>query len=138
MPMQVELPVNGPERDASGSSARLAIFLSAAVCPGAGHFVQRRWILGMLYLAAFLACLVMMLFSVAAVIVPWIINQRIALDFAETGSNAPFRTVPLPKIMEALKELLIWLGLTVLVWLAALVDISTYARRQVRRRLDVH
>ena len=32
--------------NAPGSTARLAIFLSAAVCPGTGHFVQRRWILG--------------------------------------------------------------------------------------------
>ena len=126
MPAQVELPVSGPAHDASGSSARLAIFLSCAVCPGAGHFVQRRWIIGALFLAAFTACLVMMLL---AVVVPLMMNLRIALDFAEKGRSAIFRTISLVKVLT-------WFGLTVLVYLAALVDIIAYARRQARWRLD--
>ena len=126
MPAQVELPVSGPAHDASGSSARLAIFLSCAVCPGAGHFVQRRWIIGALFLAAFTACLVMMLL---AVVVPLMMNLRIALDFAEKGRSAIFRTISLVKVLT-------WFGLTVLVYLAALVDIIAYVRRQARRRVD--
>ncbi|MBU0716483.1 MAG: hypothetical protein KJ964_14095 [Verrucomicrobia bacterium] len=126
MPTQVELPVNGPTHDTPGSSARLAIFLSAAVCPGAGHFVQRRWILGSLYLAVFVACLVMTLLTV---IVPLMMNLRISLDFAEKGNSETFRTISIVK-------LLIWFGLSVMVYLAALVDIIAYARRQARRRLD--
>ncbi|MCX6993474.1 MAG: hypothetical protein NT011_10080 [Kiritimatiellaeota bacterium] len=128
MPVQVELPVSGPAHDASGSSARLALFLSAAVCPGAGHFVQRRWILGALYLTAFVACLVMMLL---AVIVPLMMNLRIALDLAEKGSNEAFRTISLVKVLTLF-------GLTVMVYLAALVDIIAYARRQARRQLNEH
>jgi hypothetical protein len=128
MPAQVELPVSGPAHDASGSSARLAIFLSAAVCPGAGHFVQRRWIMGALYLAAFVACLVM---TLLAVVVPLMINLRITLDFAEKGSSEIFRTISLVKVLT-------WFGLAVLVYLAALVDIIAYARRQARRRLNEH
>ena len=126
MPTQSELPVSGPEHDAPGSSARLAIFLSAAACPGAGHFVQRRWIMGVLYLAAFVACIVMALLTV---IVPLMMNLRIALDFAEKGSSETFRAISLVKLLT-------WFGLTVMVYLAALVDIIAYARRQARRRLD--
>jgi glucan phosphoethanolaminetransferase (alkaline phosphatase superfamily) len=123
--MQVELPVSGPAHDASAASARLAIFLSAAVCPGAGHFVQRRWILGVLFLAAFVACLVM---TLLAVVVPLMMNLRITLDFAEKGSSEIFRTISLVKVLT-------WFGLAILVYLAALVDIIAYARRQARRRL---
>jgi ABC-type Fe3+ transport system permease subunit len=122
----MELPVSGPAHDASGSSTRLAIFLSAAVCPGAGHFVQRRRILGALYLAAFVACLVM---TLMAVVVPLMMNLRISLDFAEKGSSETFRAISLFKV-------LIWFGLAVLVYLAALVDVVAYARRQARQRLD--
>ena len=125
MPAQVELPLSGPAHDASGSSARLAIFLSATVCPGAGHFVQRRWILGAFYLAAFVACLVM---TLLAVVVPLMMNLRITLDFAEKGSSEIFRTISLIKVLT-------WFGLAILVYLAALVDIIAYARRQARRRL---
>ena len=126
MPAQVELPVNRPAYDASGSSTRLALFFSAAVCPGAGHFVQRRWILGALYLAAFVVCLVM---AILAVVVPLMMNLRITMDFAEKGSSETFRAISLVKLLT-------WFGLTVMVYLAALVDIIAYARRQARRRLD--
>jgi len=113
------------ETNAPGWFARLAIFLSAA-CPGAGHFVQRRWILGALYLAAFVACLVM---TLLAAIVPQMMNLRITLDFAEKGSCEPFRVISLVKVLT-------WFGLSAMVYLAALVDVIVYARRQARRRLD--
>ena len=115
-----------PERDNPHSSARLAVFLSCAVCPGAGHFVQRRWVLGALYLAAFVICLVMM---ILAVVVPLMMNLHIALDLAEKGSSGIFRTISLVKVLT-------WFGLTALVYFAALVDIIAYARRQARRRVD--
>jgi len=114
------------ETNAPGSSVRLAILLSATTCPGAGHFVQRRWILGALYLAAFLACLVM---TFLAAIVPLMMNLRIIMDFAEKGSSEPLRVISLFKVLT-------WFGLSVLVYLAALVDIIAYARRQARRRLS--
>ena len=126
MPTQEEFPVSGPARDSGGSSARLAIFLSAAVCPGVGHFAQRRWVLGALYLAAFVACLVM---ALLAVIMPLTMNLRITMDFAEKGSSETFRAISMVKVLT-------WFGLTVLVYLAALLDIVIYARRQARRRLD--
>ena len=114
------------ETNAPASSARLAIFLSAAACPGAGHFVQRRWILGALYLTAFIACLGL---TLLAVVVPLMANLRITLDLAEKGSSEPFRVIPLLKVLT-------WFGLSALVYLAALVDIIAYARRQARRQLD--
>ena len=126
MPAQVELPVSGPEHDVSGSSMRLAVFLSCAACPGAGHFVQRRWILGVLYAVMFVACLVMTLLTA---IVPLMMNMRIAMDFADKGSSEPFQVIPMLKVLA-------WFGLSVLVYLVALVDVIAYARRQARRRLD--
>ena len=122
MPTQMEAPVNNAMRGTESSSARLAIFLSAAVCPGAGHFVQRRWILGALYLAVFVVCLGLTLLTV---VVPLMINLRIILDFAEKGSSETFRTISIVKVLT-------WFGLTVLVYLAALVDIIAYSRRQAR------
>jgi len=126
MTPQADLPVSGPARDAAGSSVRLAILLSAAVCPGAGHFVQRRWVRGALFLVVFVACLVMLLL---AVVVPLLMNLQITLDFAEKGSSEDYRAV-------SIMEVLVWFGLTVLVYLAALVDIVAYARGQARRRLE--
>ena len=126
MPTPVELPVSGPDRGGNGSSARMAIFLSAAACPGAGHFVQRRWFLGAFYLIAFLACLVM---TILAVVVPLMMNLRITLDFAEKGSSETFQAISLVKMLT-------WFGLAVLVYLTALVDIIAYARRQAWRQLD--
>ncbi|MFA5042639.1 MAG: hypothetical protein WC381_07585 [Kiritimatiellia bacterium] len=113
------------ENSTSGSFARMAIFLSAAVCPGAGHFAQRRWISGALYLVAFLACLVMML---AAAIAPLAMNLRVSLDFAEKGGGDVFREISIVKVLT-------WFGLAVLIYLAALVDIVVYARRQARQRI---
>lgn len=121
MPAQLELPV----RDASGSSVRLAILLSAAVCPGAGHFAQRRRILGVLYFVVFVAALVIALLSV---FLPLMANLRIGLDLAEKGSSEPFRLIPLAKVLA-------WFGLAVLIYLLALVDIIAYARRQARQGL---
>ena len=50
------------------------------------------------------------------------------LEFAEKGSTEPFRVIPVLKIFA-------WFGFTVLVYLAALVDVIAYARQQARRRL---
>ncbi len=114
------------ENKMPGISARMAVLLSAAVCPGAGQLAQRRWIMGALYLVAFIACLVAML---VVVIVPLAVNLRIIMDFAETGSSEPFRAVPLARVLTLF-------GLTILIYLAALADTIAYARRQARQRLN--
>lgn len=124
MTMQVGLPSNSTG-DVPVSSARMAVFLSAAVCPGAGHFVQRRWILGALYLSAFVACFVMMILTV---VVPMTTNLRIVMDFAEKGGSDIFRPISLAKV-------LIWFGVAILVYLTALVDVVAYSRRQAQLRL---
>lgn len=126
MQAQGELPDSDPARKVPGSSVRLAILLSAAACPGAGHFVQRRWIMGVLYLTAFVVGLVM---TILAAIVPLMANLRITLDFAEKGGSEPFREISLLAVLS-------WFGFSVLVYLAALVDIVAYDRRQARRRLN--
>lgn len=118
--------VNNATCNAPTTSMRLAVFLSAAACPGAGHFIQRRWILGGLYLVAFVACLVM---TILAVLVPVFVNLRVTMDFAGQGTSAPMRAISIIRVLT-------WFGLSVLIYLAAIVDIIIYARRQARRQLD--
>lgn len=123
MPAPVELPVNGPVHDTSGFSRRLAILLSATACPGAGQFVQRRWLVGLLFMAGFIACLVML---ILAVVVPIVSNLRIALDAAGWGSTEPFQPISVVKVLS-------FFSVAVLIYLAALLDVIAYQRRQSRR-----
>ncbi|MBI2437557.1 MAG: hypothetical protein HYV36_01920 [Lentisphaerae bacterium] len=125
MPAQVELPVSNPSREELAFSRRLAVLLSCAACPGAGHFVQHRWITGTLFILAFLVCLVMLVISVVG---PLMTNLRITLDLAEHGSSESLRAI-------SLFSMLGWFGLALLVYLVALVDVIAYARRQSQRRL---
>ncbi|MDD5678734.1 MAG: hypothetical protein PHW60_12225 [Kiritimatiellae bacterium] len=113
------------DTSAPGFSTRLALFFSAAACPGVGHFVQRRWLCGSLFLVAFVICIVM---TLLLVVMPLMTNLRIALDFAEKGSSEPFREIALFKVLA-------WFGLAIFIYVAALVDIIAYARRQARQRL---
>ena len=92
--------------------AKTAIYLSAFVAPGAGQLVQRRWAAGALYLGLFLVCLI---FLLAEIIRPLAKNIMIAIDFAAHKSDLPlerFRAIPI----------LVWLGLSLAVYLAGLLD----------------
>jgi hypothetical protein len=39
----------------TAASSRIPVLMSAFVCPGAGQFMQKRWLAGLIYLAGFLA-----------------------------------------------------------------------------------
>lgn len=107
--------------------ARLAIWLSAGVCPGAGQFVQGRWIRGALYAIAFLACLVLLMVEVLR---PMAVNLRVALNgFAGGVSEQPFMSI-------SWMNVLIWLVCGVGIYGAALVDTTIVYRRQWRQWHD--
>ena len=112
-----------PDRDALVQSGRLAVFLSAAACPGLGQYVQRRWIAGTAYLLAFLGGMVM---TILAVMVPLMTNLRAALDFAQNGAGEPMRNISMPRVLG-------WLGVSLLVYVAALADTIAVARRRARQ-----
>jgi len=101
---------------------KTAIMLSAFVSPGVGQFVQRRWVAGAIYLVAFLVCLVLLLFEI---IRPMVNNILISIDFAAHKSDLPllkFRMIPI----------LSWLGLSLVLYLASLLDTAAAYYRQCR------
>ena len=102
-----------------GASARLPLYLSAFVFPGAGQLAQKRWLAGTFYALAFTACTV---FLMIAVIAPIMANLRLAIDFAATGEAVVFRQISFTQIFT-------WLGLGVLVYVAGLLDTFHYHNR---------
>ena len=102
---------------------KTAIMLSAVMAPGAGQFVQRRWVAGAFFLIAFLVCLV---FLLVAIVRPMVANILASLDFAERKPDVAlmqFRVAPI----------LVWLGLSLVVYLAGLMDTAAAYYRQCRR-----
>lgn len=102
--------------------AKTAIFLSAVMAPGAGQFVQRRWVAGAFFLIMFLVCLV---FLLVEIMVPMVKNVLIILDFAEHKSDLPlikFRVAPI----------LAWLGFSLVIYFASLMDTTAAYYRQRR------
>ena len=78
-------------------SDRTPVFLSAFVYPGAGQFLQGRWLAGLLYSLCFTACLVLLLSSV---IRPLFQTLNAALRWAESSkADTAFTPVPLFRIL---------------------------------------
>ncbi|NCC50099.1 MAG: hypothetical protein EOM20_02675 [Spartobacteria bacterium] len=76
---------NTPHRRKPIGSLRLQIFLSAFMLPGAGQFLQKRWLPGMFYSITFLGCFIFIILQVA---LPGLRNLRIAMDAGSTESFA--------------------------------------------------
>ena len=94
--------------------------LSAFLCPGLGQLVQRRWIAGGLIVVLFLTCLGFFLVEVFAILK---VYYSFATDFA--GATAPDSV--------NLRELLMWLGAAVVVYLISLIDVYRAFRRDLSR-----
>ncbi|MBU4200389.1 MAG: hypothetical protein KKE37_12450 [Verrucomicrobia bacterium] len=101
---------------------KTAIMLSAVMAPGAGQFVQRRWVVGAFFLIAFLVCLV---FLLVEIVWPMAANILASLDFAERKPD-----VVLVKYRVA--PILAWSGLSLVVYLAGLLDTAAAYYRQCR------
>ncbi len=101
---------------------KTAIMLSAIVSPGAGQFLQRRWLAGSVYLAAFLLC---MIFLMIEIIRPMLANILISIDYAARVSDQPFQDYRVIHILA-------WLGLGLAVYLGGLLDTWMAYTRQCR------
>ncbi|MBI2442164.1 MAG: hypothetical protein HYV35_12435 [Lentisphaerae bacterium] len=119
MSAQVDLPVSAPSPAELAFTRRLAILLSCTACPGAGQFVQRRWLMGLLFVVLFTACMVMLLVSVIG---PLMANLRLTLD-QRLGSE-PLRAISLFRVLGSFAA-------AALVYFVALADVIVYARRQM-------
>lgn len=116
---------NGKYKDDDRPS-RLALYLSALVWPGAGQFVQKRWLAGLFYAVVFSVCFV---FLIIAIFAPMFWNLRLAMEFADTGKGDAFHPISFAKIF-------LWLGLSALVYIAGLLDTFVSYRRPRRRQLE--
>ena len=97
---------------------KAALLLSSFVYPGAGQFVQKRWIAGILFSALFTVLL-------GAVIVntltPMVHNMTAALDWAQQKANRPFELISLPGVI-------IPFLLALIVYIANIVDVMNASR----------
>lgn len=100
--------------------SHIAIYLSALVWPGAGQYAQKRWLAGTFYAAAFLICVV---FLFTAILKPLFLNLRILAEYSGKAETLVFSPIPLAKIM-------IWTGLSALVYLVSLLNAIVFYRRQ--------
>ena len=102
---------------------RTAILLSAVISPGAGQFVQRRWAAGTVHLIVFLICIV---FFLVEIIRPMATNILISIDIAANNSDAAL-------VNFRVGHILLWLGLSLAVYLASLLDTAAAYYRQCRQ-----
>jgi len=109
---------------ADEKTSRLALYLSALVWPGAGQFTQKRWLAGLFYAAVFSTCFV---FLVIAIFAPMLRNLRTAMEFADTGRGSAFQPMSFVNIFS-------WLGISMLAYLAGLLDTYAAYRRACNRR----
>lgn len=103
--------------------SKTAIMLSAIMAPGAGQFLQRRWAAGAFFLIAFLICLVCLALEIIA---PLLKNVVISMDFAARTSDQPF-------VKFRVVAILAWLGLSLVVYFAGLIDTAAAYYRQCRQ-----
>lgn len=107
-------------RGTGEESSRIAIYLSALVWPGAGQFAQKRWLAGTFYAVVFLACIV---FLFRAILTPLFWNLRMLAEYSGKAGTLVFRPIPVAEIM-------VWLGLSVPVYLGSLLDAVVFYKRQ--------
>lgn len=113
---------NGKYKDGN-PPARFAIYLSALVWPGVGQYTQKRWLAGTFYAVVFLVCIV---FLFTAILAPLFWNLRMLAEYSGKAAMLVFRPISFAKIM-------VWLGLSVLVYLVSLLDTVIYYKRQCKQ-----
>ena len=108
---------------ASDVPSKLPIYLSALLIPGAGQFVQRRWISAVFYSSTSLLCLVFFLIGVARSIISYL-----QLLWAVMNNE------PSPSTHGILwRAILVPLGLVVMLYLIGLCDTYLAYLRDCRR-----
>ena len=92
---------------------------AAFVCPGAGQFMQRRWIVGAFFSITFLTFLFLLVIEIFR---PMFANLRIAIDMAATGSNEEFQMISLANILT-------YFGIALLTYFLNLADVMLAHKR---------
>lgn len=108
--------MNEPKTD------RTPLMLSAFVYPGAGQFIQRRWIAGTLYAVFFTVFFVLFMVNVAR---PMMANVDAALAFAMGDGSKPM-TAP------SLVAIIVPFVLSMLAYVANIIDASRAQRRTAK------
>ena len=100
--------------DTKGSCApsRMPIYLSTLLMPGAGQFLQRRWLPALFFSIMFLICFVFLVIEVVRTVV---ISLQSALAFMEGDPNRPY-------LCLSWKKILLPLGLSLILYVIGLCD----------------
>jgi hypothetical protein len=102
----------------------LPVLLSALIYPGAGQFMQRRWVLGALFGLAFSAAFMALM---ALVIQAMYHNLGIVMEWSRSGLQEPLKPLPVRGIVA-------WFVAGVLIYIANLIDVVAAQRRLMRQR----
>lgn len=97
----------------------LAILFSAVVFPGAGQYLQKRWLAGSFYALVFLGGVV---FLFAAIFRPLFLNLRMLSALPAGAEENVFYPTPW-------KNIFFWTSVALGVYLANLLDVYVYYRR---------
>ena len=87
-------------------ASRTPILLSAFICPGAGQFVQKRWLAGTVFVVGFLWGFCWLLLIAGRIIISF---YRMAIEFDTYEPDAPNAAAILPPFAVALLFYLIGL-----------------------------
>lgn len=99
------------------------MMLSAFVYPGAGQFLQKRWIAGTIYSLLFTLFSVVLIFHVFK---PMFHNLNVALDWASgQDSNESFQAISLPDVLLSFTAMLI-------VYIVNVMDVQRTQRRRAQ------
>ena len=97
--------------------------LSAFVCPGAGQFLQRRWIAGALFSILFVLFSLMLIVEVVR---PMFHNMNAALNWAATqASDQSFEGISLSRVAVSFLAMII-------VYIVNIVDVQRASRRSIQ------
>ena len=81
---------------ARNETQKAALLLSAFVYPGAGQFVQKRWIPGVVFCVLFTLLLGTVIVNT---LTPMVHNMNAALDWAQQKESRPFEMISLPRVI---------------------------------------
>lgn len=105
------------------STSRIPILLSAFVCPGAGQFIQGRWIAGALFSITFSAAFVIFMVIAGALIISY---YRMGFEFETYEPNIqPDRLIPAFIV-------------AITIYIINLTDVSSAHFRACRRNTKEH
>ena len=97
--------------------------LSAFIYPGAGQFMQKRWIAGTLFSVLFTVFSLILIFEVFK---PMFHNVNVALNWAASQQNdQPFEAINLAKVVVSFVAMLI-------VYVANIMDVQRAARKKTQ------